>query len=181
MNFSPHRFSDGKFSQCLTKEALVDLLSQIESTKPDRILVLAAEKGHQDHDYVNHLARHTSKRISADLVEVNAYSNASRRFGFHVMKAKRKSGLYVQNRISFACLAISIALNYRSQWKSWIGLLPGILIRYLKPTFNYSVNEELQSNSETSTALYEKRSRSKLEFEVQQQERLEKPFEELDH
>lgn len=172
-DFAKDIFVDGKISQCLSEQALKSIVTRIESFKPDRLIVLAAEKGHQDHDFVNYLAVLISNHLHIPLIQLFSYSKALTRPGFHIMSGGKSDSSLIRNKFIFALIAFKISTIYLSQWKTWIGLLPGIIIKYSRKNFLYLSPHNSTAAIESLPPLYESRGRSNLKFETEQMTKLQ--------
>lgn len=167
-HFATDDFVDGKLSQCLSEQALKSILSKVELFNPDRLIVLAAEGGHQDHDFVNCLAVLISNHLKIPLIQLFSYSKALTRPGFRIMNGRKGDSSLMRNKFIFAWMAFKLSFIYSSQWKTWIGLLPGILIKYTRRNFYYISPHNSTAAIENLPPLYETRKRSNLEFETEQ-------------
>jgi hypothetical protein len=179
VSFSTHEYVDGKVSQCITRNALLDLISLIRTNRPDRLIALTFEGGHQDHDYLSELTRLIASALHIQFVQVPAYQSTKSGFGFRVMKVPQFP--YVTSFISprILVVALRVALIYRSQWKTWLGLLPGILCRYSRFRYRYLVDEDRLAHNFSNKYLYEKRRRADSQREKMEIETLITTFRDL--
>lgn len=100
------------------------------------LIVTAYEGGHHDHDVAFILAHNSARKLNIPLFDFPLYNASSTRF-FRVMnnrkiqstsyKAKHCFESTFLQRFFFLCRA-SI---YRSQWKTFVGLLPGLIRNFL--------------------------------------------------
>jgi LmbE family N-acetylglucosaminyl deacetylase len=114
------------------------LESVIVEEKPDEIITLAFEGGHQDHDSVNVIARILCDKLKIDMVSCPAYrsANFSRKL-FTVMKSDLTSQKIRVKRLRTLTAAFKIMFIYKSQFKTWVGLAPFILFKYSIYPFSY--------------------------------------------
>jgi hypothetical protein len=166
--YSNGKFKDGEVSRCLNQESLGELIQRIMAVNPNRLIVLADEYGHQDHDFVNRLAKLISQYLRIELIQVLAYRNVKAGFGYQVMNTDQPISGVARNSLNFVRTALEMAFIYRSQWKSWVGLLPGILIGYSKRDFRFLEDKDKEVEVKVWPPLYEKRKRSTLYLEQKQ-------------
>jgi LmbE family N-acetylglucosaminyl deacetylase len=118
------------------RDAASALSALIRKLPVDDVWVLAWEGGHHDHDcahYLGVVAANSAVR-KADVYEFSAY-HAFRRPGpfFRVMQLVPRDAsvsvihLGLKQRLQM----LALVPGYRSQWKTFIGLLPGIVLRVL--------------------------------------------------
>jgi hypothetical protein len=149
---------DGMLHSSLTVDHLRILEELVTNSGVKYILTTHAEGGHQDHDTSFIVSQYLSLKLNIGLFSFPLYcqSHFSKKL-FSVMN-KQGSGIKfeingLQMRFRSFVTAIRLISNYRSQWKTWIGLgLPllfAMLRRYqlLKPTYislgNYAVADAL--------------------------------------
>jgi hypothetical protein len=91
-----------------------------------------------------------------DLIEFASYrKSGSNLFSFAVMKPQIKGIPFRFNRLQVISQVFSLTLLYKSQWRTWLGLLPFILYRYAFLPF-YSEAANLQID-DSYICLYESR------------------------
>jgi hypothetical protein len=118
----------------------------IVQEKPEEVVTLAFEGGHQDHDSVEVIARILCEKHRVKLVCCPAYRSAkfSRKL-FTVMHSDLVSQRVRISRLRTLAVAAKIMLIYRSQIKTWVGLAPFILLKYaIFPFRVYQVNPILE-------------------------------------
>ena len=122
---------DGKIHEDFSVSQLSYLEEVIDRVKPDEIVTLAYEGGHQDHDTVELISNILSQTHKVKLKTCPAYRSVrfSRNF-FSVMKAEYPRERVRINRLLNLWIALRIIFIYKSQFKTWVGLAPFILIRY---------------------------------------------------
>lgn len=144
-------------------------LNNIDSIK--KIIVPAWEGGHQDHDATNLIVQkitHKSK-FKDKVFQFFLYNahNISKPF-FNVM-TPISSKKYIKFNISLSCICktLSISFCYKSQWKTFLGLLPGsifqlVFYRYI-PIQKCNFNDLVLPPHE-GVLLYERRKRFKYKI-----------------
>jgi hypothetical protein len=127
---------DGKIHEDFNVSQLSFLEEVIHRVKPDEIVTLAYEGGHQDHDTVELVSNILSQAHKIKLKTCPAYSSVrfSRNF-FSVMKAEDPRERVRIKRLLNLWVALRIIFIYKSQFKTWVGLAPFILIRYAFSSF----------------------------------------------
>jgi hypothetical protein len=167
MNFGGNfEIPDGALHASLTKNHLEILKDAIANSGVKSIVTTHAEGGHQDHDTSFMVSQYLSLILKIDLFSFPLYcqSSVSKKL-YRVMglpglgsKCEIKS---LRIRIRSFVLAIELMLNYRSQWRTWIGLgLPllfAMIRRYqfIKPSF-----VSLTSYPAANSLFYESRGRA---------------------
>lgn len=144
-----HAIEDGALASAINASHLSELISICRSRNINEIVTLQNEGGHQDHDITSMLAKELSRRLVLNFVAFPAYRAVFNRSIFYaVMSSTTKS---MPNnikptfaRVKITMLSFSLMKNYRSQIRSWIGLGPFIILKYLVGNTNYL----LQSNPE---------------------------------
>lgn len=118
------------------RDAAGALSALIKELAVDEVWVLAWEGGHQDHDCAHYLGVFVANSAphKPEVYEFSAY-NAFRRPGplFRVMQLVPRGASTSAIRLSVTQRLQILALvpGYRSQWKTFMGLLPGIILRVL--------------------------------------------------
>ena len=128
--------ADGQLSTqlSLTYQALLDWIATWQAP-PSKLYFLAWEGGHHDHDAVHAigltLARHYPRATAWQFPLYNGYRTRGR--FFRVMHALPNWGapdilrLSLSGGLRFA----SLCASYPSQWRTWVGLFPGIFRAYV--------------------------------------------------
>jgi hypothetical protein len=158
--------SDGNISSRLDTSILEELLEHISCVKPNRILTLKFEQGHQDHDATYFLCLAASKVSGIDLYTVPSYRPSSF-YPYSVMhdtfRNNDQLSLALLKRISLAFTAVRIAICHKSQFVTWIGLLPFIVFKYVFGALGLELANvrpfDLRQIA-SITPLYEKRGKS---------------------
>lgn len=130
-----HGVPDGQLLEHLGRvaQALGNIVRSIDS--PLEILLPAWEGGHQDHDASHLAAIAAANGTPARLYQYSLYHGAGLRGPFFkVMSPLGQNGPTTPLPTSFAERARCVAacLSYRSQWKTFVGLLPFYVLRLLR-------------------------------------------------
>lgn len=126
---SKDKISDGQLISNLKLAAtsLIDIIKDYENISA--LFVHAYEGGHHDHDAAFVIAAQCLKELSLEKIgrQFPMYRASEVPFlPYTVNKTLQRNGatLVTSNRRLSAFKYLALALNYRSQWKSMIGLLP---------------------------------------------------------
>lgn len=102
----------------------------------ESLFVTAYEGGHHDHDVAFVVANSLAAKFNVPLFDFPLY-NANRTSFFRVMDNQniqcctyKKKHCY-KSKLSFRIQLLSRVLIYRSQWKTFLGLLPGLVRNFL--------------------------------------------------
>jgi hypothetical protein len=140
----------------LSEEHFKQVDNFIRTNKVTRIATLALEGGHQDHDVASLFSRKLSFINNIDFIEFAAYKKPNNNlFSLAVMKPQKKGVPFSFGRLEVIRSLFSLTLFYKSQWRTWLGLLPFILYRYSCSSF-YSEDANLQIDG-PYVSLYESR------------------------
>lgn len=110
-----------------------ELSKLLISLKPDTVISLCAEGGHPDHDAVSVFSTILSRQLSSDFLSFSCYRN-SKFFPFTVLPHNDDPKDIVNIRINLSSRlknvfsTLMIPLIFRSQWRTWIGLFPLLLL-----------------------------------------------------
>lgn len=125
-----HGFPDGALHRHLERaEASLQALFA-EVGEPDVMYLPAWEGGHQDHD-AGHLLGISAAKPTVELRQFPLYQGAGLPGPFfRVMTPLAENGQSVRRVASFRERArqMGICLSFPSQWKTWIGLTPFVLL-----------------------------------------------------
>ena len=130
-----HGFADGRLADYLEPalHALRDTLPDLGES--DVLYVPAWEGGHQDHDAAHVLGLVFAAQCGVHRIRQFPLYTGEGLPGpfFRVASPLRKNGPPDPIRLSWVerWRAIGLCLHYRSQWKTWVGLLPLFAIRIL--------------------------------------------------
>jgi hypothetical protein len=140
----------------LSQEHFGQIDNFIRTNNVTRIATLALEGGHQDHDVANLFSRKLAVSNDLDFIEFPAYKKPNKKlFSLAVMKPQKKGVLFSFSRLEVIKNVFFLTLLYRSQWRTWLGLLPFIIYRYSWFSF-YSEAANLQIDG-PYLSLYESR------------------------
>jgi hypothetical protein len=140
----------------LSEEHFRQIDNFIKTNNVTRIATLALEGGHQDHDVTSLFSRKLAIFNRIDLIEFASYRKPHKNlFSLAVMKPQKKGVLISFSRLEVIHRVLSLTLLYKSQWRTWLGLLPFILYRYSCFPF-YSEAANLQIDGRY-ISLYESR------------------------
>lgn len=152
---------DGKIFQDFGPENYQYLEELIDRVKPDELVALAYEGGHQDHDAVEVISKHLCANKNLEMVTCPAYcSSIFSKNLFRVMKSEKRQENFTVNRLLNVWVALRIILIYKSQFKTWIGLAPFILINYAFSTFWITRVTSFSEPKELGRCFYEFRDRA---------------------
>lgn len=130
---------DGLIHLDFSSDHLRFLTEVIDRVKPDELITLNYEGGHQDHDTVEVIAGILSSAKGIKMITSPAYSSVifTRKF-FKVMKSEERQEKIKVKRLRNLYVAFRIILIYKSQYKTWVGLAPFIVMNYA--FFSFWVN-----------------------------------------
>ena len=130
--------------------------------KPDELVTLSYEAGHQDHDSAYLITRLISENEQLKLRCFSGY-RASTLFPrlFTVLRPISFSNKIDFNRILITLIAVRLMIIYRSQAKTWIGLAPVLLIKYILFPFWEAKCETPLGYQSIRDCFYENRGRAK--------------------
>lgn len=130
--------------------------------KPDELVTLSYEAGHQDHD-----STHLISRLIADNEQLRLRCFSGYRAStllprlFSVLKPTSATEKIVFNRILISITAVRLMTIYKSQAKTWIGLGPVLLFKYTLFPFWEATCETLLGTQYIRDCFYESRGRAK--------------------
>jgi hypothetical protein len=137
-----HAIRDGTLLETLNASHLKELTSVCVERGIEEIVTLHLEGGHQDHDVTSMLAEELSRRLKIRLLTFPAYRALHGRIPLYsVMSMIRSTSLQSVTppveRLKYAIQAFGVMNRYRSQARTWIGLGPFVLLKYLfgKPSY----------------------------------------------
>jgi len=140
----------------LNKDHFKQVDNFIRANNVTRIATLAVEGGHQDHDVACLFSRKLAISNKIDFIEFSAYKKPNKNlFSLAVMKPQKKGMPFSFGRLEVIKNVFSLIFLYRSQWRTWLGLLPFIIYRYSCCSF-YSEAAHLQIDG-PYISLYESR------------------------
>lgn len=110
--------------------ALQDLFSHISV---GRVYTLAWEGGHPDHDATHLIALAFARLKDAETLQYSLYNAFGKRNFFNVMRPLPQWRLAIEVRLSLrdAWRFTHLCVQYRSQWRTWVGLTAGVALEFL--------------------------------------------------
>jgi LmbE family N-acetylglucosaminyl deacetylase len=137
-----HAIRDGTLLETLNATHLKELASVCVERGIEEIVTLHLEGGHQDHDVTSMLAEELSRRLKIRLLTFPAYRALHGRFPLYSVMSMIKSTSMQSvtprvERLKSAIQSLGVMSRYRSQVRTWIGLGPFVLLKYLfgKPIY----------------------------------------------
>jgi LmbE family N-acetylglucosaminyl deacetylase len=129
--FYSNRIYDGTIHCDFSETDFHELTRMILKERPDELVTLSYEAGHQDHDSAYLIARLISENHHLDLRCFSGY-RASKLISsfFLLLKPVSPFKKITFNRIRIVLTAIRLIIIYRSQFKTWTGLAPVLLFKY---------------------------------------------------
>jgi hypothetical protein len=129
-----HSLPDGRLHQHLgrAREALAEWFATLDG--PTEVWMPAWEGGHQDHDATHALGRAVSSGRATRISQYPTYNGAGRSGAMFRVLSPLPSMEVVERRVlGFAesLRLIASCLHYRSQWRSFLGLLPMIILHLI--------------------------------------------------
>ena len=139
-----------------------DNLTQIVlKEKPSELVTLSYEAGHQDHDSVQLITRMLSKNHSLKLRCFSGYrASASSPRLFLVLKPIDSLQKIPFNRLLSVFASIRLILIYKSQIKTWVGLAPALILRYVFGSFREEKVSSSLDLEEKTNCFYQNRGRA---------------------
>lgn len=126
---------DGNLAEDFNKEHYKKLLNLVNATNPDRIITLAFEGGHQDHDMTSLIAASIATKLNLDIVVFSAYRALYKYLPFYAVMSPNSSpfpqNLRAYQRLRLASLSLKLMKIYRTQKSTWVGLGPFVFLKYL--------------------------------------------------
>jgi hypothetical protein len=106
-------------------EHLGEALAILETEACDEVVTLSYEGGHQDHDAAFLVSAVFAKRRGIKCWEMPLYSSYTR-----VMQPTGEEWHWPREISPFEFIDnLLIAFHYKSQWRTWLGLLPFVILR----------------------------------------------------
>lgn len=157
---------DGMLHSSLTVDHLKILKELVSKSGVKVIVTTHAEGGHQDHDTSFMVSQYLSLKLDISLISFPFYCQSSFSKKLFSVMNTHGSGITsemkgLRTRFGSFVTAIRLISNYRSQWKTWIGLgLPLLFAmtrkyQLLKPTY-----VSLNNYPEANNLFYESRGRA---------------------
>lgn len=149
----------------LTQEHFHSVSRIVEKNDFTAIISLSLEGGHQDHDVINQFSRRIAEDHDLRFMQFPAYKKSSNPLTrFSVMRPQHKGSHFIFNRFEILRQVLITMSIYKSQWRTWVALLPFLLIRYSFGSFcedktemkideNYECLYELRRHAKKSDVL----------------------------
>ena len=157
------RIPDGRLAFETTRGVELLRAFAVATPLPRRIYTLDWEGGHPDHDACHLIALAVAREAHIDDVLVYSLYNGFRRLRglFRVTSFVPGSTPLVRRRLTFreALLPVRALAHYRSQRRTWLGLVPGLTVRALvgrDERFRRAEPGRLQSPPHPGPLLYER-------------------------
>lgn len=159
---------DGELHSNFQCDDLQKLRYKVRELEIQEIVTLSFEGGHQDHDYLAIVASLVGHLESLQVFHCPAYrgSRINRRF-FRVMNPIKPFSIKKLNSLSLVIIAMRLILIYKSQYKTWLGLGPMTIFKYLNRVSTYNEKYVLDKLALHENCFYENRKRQK-QYEVNQ-------------
>jgi hypothetical protein len=153
---------DGSVHEDFSQADFKELTRMVLNEKPDEIVTLSYEGGHQDHDSVHVICRLISENQDIRMRCFSGYRalDLMPRL-FSVLKPVSTTERVAFNRFLVVRTAIRLMMIYTSQFKTWIGLAPFLLVKYSLFPFWESKNQTLNGLNKNKSCFYESRGRAK--------------------
>jgi LmbE family N-acetylglucosaminyl deacetylase len=138
-----------------------ELTRLVLDEKPDELVTLSYEAGHQDHDSVHIITRLISENAQLKLRCFSGYraSVLSPKL-FSVLSPITTIDKLVFKRFETISTAIRLIIIYKSQVKTWLGLAPSLLFKYTFCFFYESRNSIKLEPEHVANCFYENRGRA---------------------
>lgn len=153
---------DGTIHADFSADNFRNLTRIVLKEKPDELVTLSYEAGHQDHDSTHLITRLISENEGIRFRCFSGYRALKLvpRL-FSVLKPAAPLERIAFNRPLITLSAIRLMMIYKSQSKTWIGLAPGLLFKYAFFTYWESKCEESLPFQRLRNTFYETRGRAK--------------------
>lgn len=147
-------------------ERIPEIINKLLQHIPEdttKIVTTNFEGGHIDHDTTCFIAQHIANKKSLDLFVFNLYRSKFKKFSFYqVMKLpeSNQEAIRIPLKFSEMMTILKIPVTYVSQWRTWIGIYPFLLIKLAirRAIWLLALNEIDYSKKPNSGAvLYENR------------------------
>ena len=170
---NPKPSVDGLAHLNWTKSVFLELVELINSLLPDEIVSTHYEGGHQDHDTAFILGFIASKILNVRFISFSTYRKSKLIFPkFRTMHTIANHLNIRFNRLAIVHRAFLLILIYRSQWKTWVGLGPFVILRYLGGKTNFIADVKNLDNIQIHNTFYEYRNRAKTSAVIEKHDEL---------
>lgn len=160
--FYNEKIYDGTIHSDFLAHDFDQLTRFVVEQRPDELVTLSFEAGHQDHDSV-----HLITRLIADNEQLRFRCFSGYRAStllprlFLVLKPSSAVGKIAFNRFLTTMIAVRLIAIYRSQVKTWVGLAPLLLFKYTLSPFWEAKSENGLGNLYIENCFYDNRGRAK--------------------
>ena len=116
-------------------ERIPEIINELLQHIPEdttKVVTTNFEGGHIDHDTTCFIAQHVANKKSLDLFVFNLYRSKFKKFSFYqVMKLpdSNEEAIRVPLKFSEIMTILKIPMTYVSQWRTWVGIFPFLLIK----------------------------------------------------
>ena len=150
---------DGLIHEQFEKSTFKLYLDFVKTHDYSEIVTTAYEGGHQDHDSAFILSFQIAKLLDIPLKIFSTYYKDGF-LPYRVMKRLQSPISQRFNRFEIVSLFGSLVLIYKTQWKTWLGLSPFVLFKYLSGKSTWLSDVEDVFEIETTQFLYSSRKRA---------------------
>jgi hypothetical protein len=179
--FFNERIFDGEVHTRFQIEEFEKLELMVSQLNPIELVTLCLEMGHQDHDSVALITQMISNKLNVRFTSFSGYRSS--RFlprMFSVMKPTNPGEKLNPKRSLSLLLAIKLITLYKSQYKTWLGLGPILLVKYAFFPIYTANSSYLDSVPQDLKCFYQERGRSKYSEVSKEHIRFVKSFGKLD-
>jgi LmbE family N-acetylglucosaminyl deacetylase len=174
-NFSPSL--DGFTYMNLSRTSVDRISKSTEFIQPDEIVSTHYEGGHQDHDTAFIISFIIAKNANLPFLSFSTYRKSKNFLPFfNTMTSLENSHQAKFHALKTVYVALRMMLIYKSQWKTWIGLGPFVLLKYAKGTSDSQKYTSSLKDITFDKALYESRNRAELKAVAKNHSRLLESF-----
>ena len=163
-----HKINDGQLAREFTEIEFSKLLQLVNNLHVNLLISTDFEGGHQDHDAAYLIAAKIGKKLQLPLVAFPAYRASGKYLpSFRVMHPKNlkhtKLRMHsMENRWELTTLALSLMREYKTQFKTWVGLGIPVLKNYaLSTLFSIEAEVEVMDAKYSTRPYFEIRKREK--------------------
>ncbi len=155
---------DAQLSTFFSKEHFLKLCNIVESVEsPFELVTTSFEGAHQDHDAAAIVAGLIAKRYRLNILYFSTYRSIGKsKIFFHFMNPDRLGERKRFSRLVIVRMALKGIFLYRSQFKTWVGLGPMLVLKYLRGLWHIDAS---LAPYPLKSAFYENRMRSSFAFE----------------
>lgn len=161
--------TDGDLHGTFDATSFSDLLILSKTYPYDEIVSLTLEGGHQDHDITSLIAERIAMLLGIPLRTFPTYRGLKNRWPLYTVMTSGDNGtqelqLMLSKRINLAVTALRMISKYKSQTKTWLGLTPFIVLKYLRGGISYKEHLKIESwvQQDPKTFLYFNRNKNQI-------------------